>query len=207
MFPDGILYASRETHYSVFKAPLAKPPGRCYAIRSNQGESSGSGGRAGEERKGGGRDGNQGIGGGVGGGGQREGIGNERIGSSGSSHGGGNGDDDDNDRRGWDGYIEDERRPMDPRPDRMPETLLSLNVQIIGTLESLDVTRLSARARILRDFSLGFNSASLVCLSASIQQRGTNPRLARILSWIGCFATFLGFISMVDMAFSASFIP
>ena len=185
------------------KVLLAIPYGRSYAIRSNQGESSGSGGRAGEERNGGGEDGNQGIGGG----GHREDIGNERRGSRGRSHGGGNGDDDDNDRRGWVGDIEDERRPMGARPDRMAEILLPFIVQIIATLESLDITRLSARARILRVVSLGFNSGALVCFSASIRQRGTNPRLASILSWIGSVATFLGFISMIAMALLASFIP
>ena len=174
---------------------------------SNQGESPGSGGRAGEERNGGGGDGNQGIGGGVGGGGQREGIGNERRGSRGSGHGGGNGDDDDNDRGGGVRSIEDEMRPMGPRPDRMAEILLPFNFQIFATVESLDITALPVRVRMVRVVSLGFTSVALVCLSASIRQRGTNPTLASILSWIGSGATFLGFILMIAMALSASFIP
>ena len=190
---------------SLAKVLLAIPHGRFYAIRSNQGESLGSGGRAGEERNGGGGDGNQGIGGGVGGGGQREGIGNVWRGNRGRNHGGSNGDDDGNDRGGWDGYIEGERRPMGPRPDRMAEILLLLDAEIIGTLESLDIHGLSARARILRVFSLGFASVALICLSASIGQRRTNPILASVLSWIGSAATFLGFFLMIAMAFSASF--
>ena len=191
---------------SPAKLLLAKPHGRCNAIRSNQGESSGSGGKAGEERNGGGGDGNQGIGGGVGGGGQRECTGNEGRGSRGGNQGGGNRDDDDDEHGGRDGYRVDERRPMGQRPDRMAEILLLLVAEIIGTLESLDIHGLSARARILRVVSLGFTSVALVCLSASIGQRGTNPRLASILSWIGSVATFLGFISMIAMALLASFI-
>ncbi|KAM3750186.1 hypothetical protein ACB098_04G018800 [Castanea mollissima] len=181
--------------------------GISHAKRSNQGESPGSGGRAGEERNGGGGDGNQGIGGGVGGGGHREGIGNERRGSRGRSHGGGNGDDDDNDRGGRVGYIEDGRRPMGPRQDRMAEILLPFNFQIFATVESIEITGLSVRVRIVRVVSLGFISVALVCLSASIRQRRANPRLASILSWIGSVATFLGFISMIAMALLASFIP
>ena len=176
-------------------------------FRSYGSESSGSRCRSGEERNGGGGDGNQGIGGGVGGGGHREGIGNERRSSRGRSHGGGNGDDDDNDRRGWVDFIVDGRRPMGPRPDRMPEILLPFNFQLFATVESLDITGLSVRVRIVRVVSLGFTSVALVCLSASIRQRGANPRLASILSWIGSVATFLGFISMIAMALLASFIP
>ena len=172
-------------------------------FRSYGSESSGSRGRAGVERNGGGGDGNQGIGGG----GHREGIENERRGSRGRSHGGGNGDDDDNDRRGWVDFIVDGRRPMGPRPDRMPEILLPFNFQLFATVESLDITRLSVRVRIVRVVSLGFTSVALVCLSASIRQRGANPMLASILSWIGSVATFLGFISMIAMALLASFIP
>ena len=189
------------------KVLLAIPHGHFYAIRSNQGESSGSGCRAGEERNGGGGGGNQGIGGGVGGGGHREGIGNERRGCRGRSHEGGHGDNDDNDRRGWVGYIVDESRPMGPRRYRMAEILLPFNFQIFATVESLDITGLSVRVRIVRVVSLGFTSVALVCLLASIQQRGTNPRLASILRWIGSVATFLGFISMIAMALLASFIP
>ena len=71
------------------KVLLAKPHGHFYAIQSNQGEISDSGGKVGEERNGGGGGGNQGIGGGLGGGGHREDIGNERRGNHGCSHGGG----------------------------------------------------------------------------------------------------------------------
>ncbi|KAF3956679.1 hypothetical protein CMV_018221 [Castanea mollissima] len=181
--------------------------GISHAKRSNQGESPRSGGRADEERNGGGGDGNQGIGGGAGGGGHREGIGNERRGSRGRSHGGGNGDDDDNDRGGRVGYIEDGRRPMGPRQDRMAEILIPLNFEIFATVESIEITGLSVRVRIVRVVSLGFISVALVCLSASIRQRRANPRLASILSWIGSVATFLGFISMIAMALLASFIP
>ncbi|KAM3714891.1 hypothetical protein ACJW31_01G367400 [Castanea mollissima] len=176
-------------------------------ILSNQGESSGSGsgGGAGEERNGG----NQGIGGDVGGGGgQREGIGNERRGNRGRNHGGANGggDDDGDDRGGWVGYIGGERGPMGPGPLRREEIQLGLNVQMIGTLESFDIRDLPARAKIFRVVSLAFHSVAFVVLSASIGQRRTSPRLASILSWIGSFATLLGFISMIAMAFSASFI-
>ena len=118
-----------------------------------------------------------------------------------------NGDDDDNDRRGWVGYIVDERRLMGPRQYRMTEILLSFNFQIFATIESLDITGLSVRVRIVRVVSLGLTSVALVCLSASIQQQDTNPRLASILSWIGSVATFLGFISMITMALLATFIP
>ncbi|XP_075651574.1 uncharacterized protein LOC142622047 [Castanea sativa] len=176
-------------------------------ILSNQGESSGSGsgsgsgGGAGEGRNGG----NQGVGGG----GQREGIGNERRGNSGRNHGGANGggDDDGDDRGGWVGYIGGERGPMGPGPRRREEIQLVLNAQMIGTLESFEIHDLPARARIFRVASLAFNSVALVVLSASIGQRRTSPRLASILSWIGSFATLLGFISFIAMAFSASFIP
>ena len=61
-----------------------------------------------------------------------------------------NGDDDDNDRGGWVGYIVDERRPMGPRQYRMAEILLSFNFQIFATVESLDITGLSFRVRIVR---------------------------------------------------------
>ena len=117
-----------------------------------------------------------------------------------------NGDDDDNNRRGWVGYIVDERRPMGPRQYIMAE-ILPFNFQIFTTVESLDITGLSVRVRIVHVVSLGFTSVALVCLSASIQHGGTNPRLASILSWIGSVATFLGFISMIAMALLATFIP
>lgn len=214
-FHDGVLLTKVHSA-SLWGPPL--PDAHSTSLRakllatilSNQGESSGSGGRAREGRNGGGGNGNQGIGGGVGGGGgQREGIGNERRGNRGRNHGGGDGsgDDDGNGRGGWVGYIEGERGPMGPGPHRLAETLLFLNAQMIGTLESLDIHGLPPRARIFRVVSLGFNSMALVCLSASIGHRRTSPRLACTLCWMGAFATLLGFSSMISMAFSASFIP
>lgn len=168
------------------------------AILFSQGESSGSGGRAREGRNGGGGSGNQGIGGG---GGQREDIGNERRGNRGSNHGGGNvsGDDDGNGRGAWVDFIEGEYS--------LAKILLFLNAQMFGTLMSLDIHGLPARARIFRVVSLGFNLAAIVCLWDSFRRRRTNPILARILSWIGSLATLLAFISMIAMAIWASFIP
>ena len=96
---------------------------------------------------------------------------------------------------------------MGPRQYRMAEILLSFNFQIFATIESLDITGLSVRVRIVRVVSLGFTSVALVCFLASIQQRDTNPRLARILSWIGSVPTFLEFISMITMVLLATFIP
>ncbi|KAL4655056.1 hypothetical protein ACB092_01G423700 [Castanea dentata] len=178
-------------------------------ILSNQGESSGSGLGSGSGSGGGAGEGRNGGNQGVGGGGQREGIGNERRGNSGRNHGGANGggDDDGDDRGGWVGYIGGERGPMGPGPHRWEEIQLFLNAQMIGTLESFDIRDLPARARIFRVVSWAFNSVALVVLSASIGQRRMSPRLASILSWIGSFATLLGFISLIGMAFSASFIP
>ncbi|KAF3953291.1 hypothetical protein ACB098_01G369600 [Castanea mollissima] len=204
----ALAYDEAAFKMSGSKAKLDFPTYKAFcAIRilSNQGESSGSGsgsgGGAGEGRNGG----NQGVGGG----GRREGIGNERRGNSGRNHGGANGggDDDGDDRGGWVGYIGGEWGPMGPGPRRREEIQLALNAQMIGTLESFDIHDLPARARIFRVVSFAFNSVALVVLSASIGQRRTSPRLASILSWIGSFATLLGFISMIAMAFSASFIP
>ena len=89
---------------------------------------------------------------------------------------------------------------MGRRQYRMAEILLPFNFQIFATFESLGITSVFARVWIIRVVSLDFTSVALVCLSASIRQRGTNPRLACILSWIGSVATFLGFISMIAMA-------
>ena len=79
-----------------------------------------------------------------------------------------NRDDVDNDRGGWVGYIVDERRPMGLRLYKMAEILLPFNFQIFANVESLDITGLSVRVRIVRVVSLGFTSVALVCLSASI---------------------------------------
>ena len=109
----------------------------------------------------------------VGGGGHSEGFGNEPTGS---------------------GDREDGRRPLD-----MAELLRTLNIEAINSLKSLDNNWLSAQASILRVVSWDFNLWALVCVSSSLQLRGTHPRLASILVWMGTVATFLGFIAMIAM--------